>query len=177
MTNPHQKSWYPICKFSRPLPSAEQGFQRQCMNTSCVWCHDIEHYWLARGMHQLPVESPNKGPVMQSFDDVCVIGLSRLLNHRIVRKLRGHDAYVMSLWCEISLWRNVNCMYDARIPPSPCKLETLPVWSYLRVNIWIVNNCETETNKQQEQCFWKGVLITMLFFNTNHIRFLRGFSI
>ena len=53
---------------------------------------------LCEGIHQLPVDSPHKEPVMGSFDICFDVGLNKLLKNSLdAIDLRCHDPHVMSV--------------------------------------------------------------------------------
>ena len=66
------------------------------------------HYWLfVRGIHQGLVDSPVKGPVMQSFDDSFDVSLNKLLNKQSRGrwiKMSWHSYDVIVRWCIVFIY-------------------------------------------------------------------------
>ena len=55
-----------------------------------------------------PVDSPNKGQVMLSFDDYFIVSLHKLLNSWIAGGLRCHDAHVTCIIDRVTLLQNTH---------------------------------------------------------------------
>ena len=71
-----------------------------------MWWSSVVHYWpFVRGIHRSPVNSPHKGPVMQTFNISFVVNLNKLLNKQ------------SSCWLLKMLYYAMQCQ-DNREPPS-----------------------------------------------------------
>ena len=72
----HCKQRYCIC---RPSDHQLQGL---CLHKTRTWSNDdlmtqfSDHWPFVRGIHRSPVDSPHKGPVIWSLDDVFVVSLT-----------------------------------------------------------------------------------------------------
>ena len=75
-----------------------------------IWKSLTHHLSFVKVIHWLPRDSPHKGPVVWSFGDSFVVGLSKLLNELPVtwdtKTRRPCDVIVISENVATTLWRN-----------------------------------------------------------------------
>ena len=85
----HQKSfllWDPYSELSESIP--------YWLATMMTWkC--FQHYWsFVRGIHQLLMYCPHKGPVIWSFKVFFDVTLNKLLNTQVASDMRCHEAMI-----------------------------------------------------------------------------------
>ena len=64
-----------------PVDSPHKGsVMWKSFDDAMTW-KGFSYYWpFVRGIHWKPIDSPHKGPAMQSFDVICDVSLTKLLN-------------------------------------------------------------------------------------------------
>ena len=91
------------------------------------WCHDMDrftHHWpIVRGIHRWPVDSPHKGPIMHSYDNIYTI----VWFLRAPRWYIGPTAMPRAAVTPIAPERSegaIGC--DSR--PRHCRRDDIPAW-------------------------------------------------
>ena len=85
------------------------------MITRVMTWKSFPHYWpFVRKIHRRPVDSPQKGPVMQDFEVCFVVRRNNVFeNSSVIGNFRHHDSFVTSLKLECAV-SALSCFVEVR---------------------------------------------------------------